>query len=65
MKEKEDLAEILKETVITLKKEKQDSLSKTLLREKICKEINEKLNCYKKFKIWSSEAGYSTATLNK
>ena len=65
MKEKEDLAEILKETALTLKKAKQKSLSKTLLRGKICREIREKLNCYKDFKLWSSETGYSIATLNR
>ena len=65
MKEKEDLAEILKETALTLKKAKQKSLSETLLRGKICKEIREKLNCYKEFKLWSSETGYSIATLNR
>ena len=65
MKEKEDLAEILKETALTLKKAKQKSLSETLLRGKICREIREKLNCYKEFKLWSSETGYSIATLNR
>ena len=65
MKEKEDLAEILKEKALTLKKAKQKSLSETLLRGKICREIREKLNCYKEFKLWSSETGYSIATLNR
>ena len=65
MKEKEDLAEILKEKALTLKKAKQKSLSETLLRGKICKEIREKLSCYKEFKLWSSETGYSIATLNR
>ena len=65
MEEKRVLAEILKETAVTLKKEKQESLSKTLLRGKICKEIREKLNCYKEFKLWSFETGFSIATLNR
>lgn len=59
----------LKEAWITtgelLKAERQDSLSKVILRGKTCKRIREEMNCYKDFKEWCSITGYSISTLNR
>ena len=54
-----------KETAERLKLEKEDFLSKALVRGKDCKKIREEMNCYADFKVWVLGTGYSISTINR
>ena len=65
MEEKVNLAEKYNKTAEKLRQEKKKSLSETLMRGKVCKEIREEMNCYPDFKVWSLKTGYSISTINR
>ena len=65
MEERVNLAEKYNKTAEKLKQEKQKSLSETLMRGKVCKEIREEMSCYQDFKVWGLKTGYSISTLNR
>ena len=54
MEKQINLKEVWVTTGELLKAERQDSLSKVILRGKTCKRIREEMNCYKDFKEWCS-----------
>ena len=65
MEKEVNLAEKYNKTAEKLKQEKQKSLSETLMRGKVCKEIREEMSCYQDFKVWGLKTGYSISTLNR
>ena len=65
MEEKINLADKYNKTAEKLMLERKKSLSETLMRGKVCKEIREEMGCYQDFKLWSFKTGYSVSTLNR
>ena len=65
MEEKINLADKYNKTAEKLMLERKKSLSETLMRGKVCKEIREEMGCYQDFKVWSFKTGYSASTLNR
>ena len=65
MEEKINLADKYNKTAEKLMLERKKSLSETLMRGKVCKEIREEMGCYQDFKVWSLKTGYSVSTMNR
>ena len=65
MEEKINLADKYNKTAEKLMLERKKSLSETLMRGKVCKEIREEMGCYQDFKVWSLKTGYNLSTLNR
>ena len=65
MEEKINLADKYNKTAEKLMLERKKSLSETLMRGKVCKEIREEMGCYQDFKLWSHKTGYNVSTLNR